>query len=114
MFKELTQAGTSILGTAQAAIYSTDDYLIGHQMQSSIRQAEKDLNTVFMRYALSREAYFRTEKVSASGDVDDSRILWDIGCRHDSAASWNPCGPYRAPPIKLWWSKSLPSAESEE
>ena len=28
---------------------------------------------------------------------DDSRILWDIGCRHDSAASWNPCGPYRAP-----------------
>ena len=69
VFKELTQAGTSILGTAQAAIYSTDDYLIGHQMQSSIRQAEKDLNTVFMRYALSREAYFRTEKVSASGDV---------------------------------------------
>ena len=27
------------------------------------------MNTVFMRYALSREAYFRTEKVSASGDV---------------------------------------------
>lgn len=97
VFKELTQAGTSILGTAQAAIYSTDDYLIGHQMQSSIRQAEKDLNTVFMRYALSREAYFRTEKVSASGDVTTAVFYGISAVVHDSAASWNPCGPYRAP-----------------
>lgn len=69
IFRELTEAGTSILSTAQAAIYATDDLLINHRMESSIGQAEKDLNTIFMRYALVREAYFRTEKVSASGDV---------------------------------------------
>ena len=27
-------------------------------------------------------------------------------------ASWNPLRPIVRPPIKLWWSKSLPSAES--
>lgn len=69
VFKELTEAGTSILGTAQAAIYSTDDFLKNHQLESFIGQAERELNTVFMRYALSREGYFRTVRVSASGDV---------------------------------------------
>lgn len=70
VFKELTEAGASILGTAQAGIYAADDYLISHGMQTSISQAEQDLNSVFLRYALSRESYFRTEKVSAAGDVE--------------------------------------------
>lgn len=69
VFRELTEAGTSILGTAQAAIYATDDYLREHRLESSIGRAEKDLNTIFMRYALSREGYFRTERISAAGDV---------------------------------------------
>lgn len=69
VFRELTEAGTSMLRTAQAAIYGTGDYLRANQMESSIGQAEKDLNAIFMRYALSREAYFRTVEVSAAGDV---------------------------------------------
>lgn len=69
VFKELTEAGTSILTTAQAGIYSAGEFLTLHGNESSIRQAEKDLNSIFMKYALTRESYFKTEKVSASGDV---------------------------------------------
>lgn len=69
VFKELTEAGTSILGTAQAGIYGADEFLTMHKMESSISQAEKDLNSIFMKYALTRESYFKMEKVSASGDV---------------------------------------------
>ena len=69
VFKELTEAGTSILGTAQAGIYAADEFLRIHKMESSVAQAEKDLNQIFMKYALSRSDYFRERKVSASGDV---------------------------------------------
>lgn len=69
VLKELTEAGASILGTSQAAIYGTDRYLEIHGLDSEIVQAEKDLNVIFLRYALSRESYFQTQKVSASGDL---------------------------------------------
>lgn len=69
VFKELTEAGMSILGTSQAGIYSADEYFQIHGMTSMIPQVEKDLNAIFMKYALSRSAYFKTEPVSASGDV---------------------------------------------
>lgn len=69
VFKELTEAGSSILGTAQAGIYGADEFLRLHRLELSVPQAEKDLNKIFMKYALSREDYFRTRQVSASGDV---------------------------------------------
>lgn len=69
VFKELTDAGSSILGTAQAAIYGTDEFLRLHLMEEEIPQAERELNAIYMKYALSRSAYFRTEQTSAAGDV---------------------------------------------
>lgn len=69
VFKELTEAGTSMLGTAQAAIYGADEYLKLHYREDLIPQAEKDLNSIFMKYALPRESFFKTERVSAAGDV---------------------------------------------
>lgn len=69
VFRELTEAGMSILGTAQAGIYGADEFLTLHNMEYSIPQAEKDLNSLFMKYALKRESGFHTEKVSAAGDV---------------------------------------------
>lgn len=69
VFKELTDAGSSILGTAQAAIYGTDEFLRLHLMEAEIPQAERELNAIYMKYALSRSAYFRTEQTSAAGDV---------------------------------------------
>lgn len=69
VFKELTGAGTSLLQTAQAGIYAADDYLTTYEMTTSIAQAERDLNEVFLRYALTRERCFSGEEVSAAGDV---------------------------------------------
>lgn len=69
VFRELTDAGASILKTAQAAIYGTDEFLDSHQMSDLIPQAERDLNSNYLEYALTREDDFDTERVSAVGDV---------------------------------------------
>ena len=53
VFKELTEAGSSLLKTAQAGIYAADDYLNAYGMTVFIAQAERDLNEVFLRYALA-------------------------------------------------------------
>ena len=69
VFKELTGAGSSLLKTAQAGIYAADDYLNAYGMTVFIAQAERDLNEVFLRYALARERCFSGEEASAAGDV---------------------------------------------
>lgn len=69
VFRELTDAGASILKTAQAAIYGTDDFLTEHQLSAFIPQAERELNSKYLKYGLTREDYFNTEKISAVGDV---------------------------------------------
>lgn len=69
VLRELTEAGASVLRTSQAGIYAADALLKEHGMELSIPEAEADLNRIFMRYALSRENYFRQERVSAAGNV---------------------------------------------
>lgn len=69
VFRELTEAGSSLLGTSQAGIYAADEYLLTYGMEVSIPKAEEDLNRIFLSYALSREVYFRKDMVSAAGDV---------------------------------------------
>lgn len=70
VFRELTEAGSSMLRTAQAGIYATDDYLASHGRAEAIPQAEEELNTIFLRYALSRGDLFRVWEVSATGQVE--------------------------------------------
>lgn len=69
VFRELTEAGTSILGTAQAGIYAADRYLYDNGLAVFVPDSEKDLNRIFLSYALDREIYFRKEIVHAGGDV---------------------------------------------
>ena len=44
-----------------------------------IPQAESDLNQMYLKYALSRSVYFKTEQVSASGDVT-TEVFYGISC----------------------------------
>lgn len=69
VFRELTEAGCSILSTAQAGIYAADEYLYGNERSVFVPKAEEDLNRIFLSYALDREVYFRKETVNAGGDV---------------------------------------------
>ena len=69
VFRELTEAGTEILKVAQAAIYGTDELLGDLGRRQMIPTAESELNRLYLKYALSRSVYFKTSKVSASGDV---------------------------------------------
>ena len=69
VFRELTEAGASLLTTSQAAIYAADDALREYGLASEIAQAEEDLNRIYIRLALQREAMFTERTVSAAGDV---------------------------------------------
>lgn len=69
VFRELTDAGAGILRTAQAAIYAADELLYESGKEELVPEAERELNSTYMKYALSRSVYFKPEKVSAAGDI---------------------------------------------
>lgn len=69
IFREMTEAGVRTLKTAQAAIYAADEWLAESEKRDKIPQAESDLNSLYLKYALNREVYFRDQKVSAAGNM---------------------------------------------
>ena len=69
VFRELAESGSSVLGTSQAAIYAADECLNLQGAAEQISVAERDLNRIFLKYAMNREALYRKKTVSAAGDV---------------------------------------------
>ena len=69
VFRELADAGTQILKTAQAAVYAADELCSRMGRETQIPSAEADINSMYLKYALNRSVYFRTEEVSAVGEV---------------------------------------------
>ena len=70
VFRELTEAGSSTLGTAQAGIYAADHYLYTNGLSVFVPEAEEELNRIFLSYALDRSKYFDKNMVSAVGAVE--------------------------------------------
>ncbi|RGZ01861.1 ABC transporter permease [Clostridium sp. AM58-1XD] len=69
VLREITEAGTRTLKTAQAAIYAADEWLTVSGKQDMIKQTEGDLNRLYLKYALDREIYFKGHMISAAGDL---------------------------------------------
>ena len=69
VFRELAESGSSMLGTSQAAIYAANECLNIQGVPEQIPMSEQDLNRIFLKYAMNREALFRKKTVSAAGDV---------------------------------------------
>lgn len=70
IFRELTEAGAKILGSAQAGIYAGGELCQIYGLETSVLQLEEELNRIFLSYSLPREDYFRYFRVSATGDID--------------------------------------------
>lgn len=70
IFRELTEAGAGILGSAQAGIYAGDELCRIYGLETSVLQLESELNRIFLSYSLPREDYFRYYKLAATGDID--------------------------------------------
>lgn len=68
IFRELINAGTTDLATAQAAIYAVDDlcYVTGID---AVSEAEDYLNKKLMLYALRRNTYYGKIQFSDTGDL---------------------------------------------
>lgn len=72
IFKELADAGMTILGASQAGIYAGDELLSDYGKLENIPQAEEDLNKIYLSISLPRMDYFKKQPVQASGDVSVS------------------------------------------
>ncbi|MEY8338300.1 ABC transporter permease [Lachnospiraceae bacterium 62-35] len=69
VMREMTEAGTRTLKSAQAGIYAADAWCIREGKRELIPQTEADLNRIYLKYAMDREIYFRKNRISAAGDM---------------------------------------------
>lgn len=69
LFCAIAETGCRTLAYIQSGIYSVDDLLNSHNMSELIPEAEEDLNTYYIKYAINRGRFFEHNLVSATGNV---------------------------------------------
>lgn len=69
LFRTLLNAGVSVLGTAQAGIYTADDILFSHQMFDSVTEMEEALNKIYLSYVLERDTYFKQKEIGLTDNL---------------------------------------------
>lgn len=97
VFRELAESGSSMLGTSQAAIYAADEYLNLQGVPEQISVSEQDLNRIFLKYAMNREALFRKKTVSAAGNVSTAVFYGISGIVFLMILTGIPAAPFLAP-----------------
>ena len=97
VFRELAESGSSMLGTSQAAIYAANECLNIHGVPEQISVSEQDLNRIFLKYAMNREALFRKKTVSAAGNVSTAVFYGISGIVFLMILTGIPAAPFLAP-----------------
>ncbi|MFR5601650.1 MAG: ABC transporter permease [Lachnospiraceae bacterium] len=105
VFRALTQAGARTLAAAQAGIYAADDFLIRHGKEASAAQAEKELNQIFLGFALPRASYFKSSQVSAVGDVTVTQFYGASAAVLLLLLLGIPASPLLKPESRVWKQK---------
>lgn len=67
VFRQLAEAGTGLLQTAQAGIYAADALCRAMGEEEKIEETESYLNQAYLDYALNRQAVFKLQEVNAAG-----------------------------------------------
>ena len=97
VFRELAESGSSMLGTSQAAIYAANECLNIQGVPEQIPVSEQDLNRIFLKYAMNREALFRKKTVSAAGNVSTAVFYGISGIVFLMILTGIPAAPFLAP-----------------
>ena len=97
VFRELAESGSSMLGTSQAAIYAANKCLNIQGVPEQISVSEQDLNRIFLKYAMNREALFRKKTVSAAGNVSTAVFYGISGIVFLMILTGIPAAPFLAP-----------------
>ena len=69
LLQELSAAGASILSSAQASTYTLTDLYLSHNFMDPLESAYARLDAINLRYALSSDQLFCTNRLSVSGSV---------------------------------------------
>lgn len=68
-FRTLVNSGVTDIGAAQAGIYAVDDVCNYYKIKDGIVKSERFLNEAYFSYALDRSVYFKTDTISATGNL---------------------------------------------
>ena len=69
LFRILINSGVTDIGAAEAGIYAVDDVCNYYKIKDGVTKSEEFLNEAYFSYALDRSIYFKTETISATGDL---------------------------------------------
>jgi len=69
LFRTLVNSGVTDIGAAQAGIYAVDDVCIDYKIKDGVVKSEEFLNEAYFSYALDRSIYFKTNTISATGNL---------------------------------------------
>jgi len=69
LFRILINSGVTDIGAAEAGIYAVDDICNYYKIKDGVTKSEEFLNEAYFSYALDRSIYFKTETISATGDL---------------------------------------------
>ena len=69
LFRTLVNSGVTDIGAAQAGIYAVDDVCNYYKIKDGIVKSEEFLNEAYFSYALDRSVYFKTDTISATGNL---------------------------------------------
>ncbi len=71
LLKELLTSGSSLLLNVQAGIYTVYDVYVAKEYSSEdIKSSNKDMNNIYIKYALTREHSFNRIRVSATNNIN--------------------------------------------
>ena len=69
LFRILINSGVTDIGAAEAGIYAVDDVCNYYKIKDGVTKSEEFLNEAYFSYALDRSIYFKTETISATGNL---------------------------------------------
>ena len=69
LFRTLVNSGVTDIGAAQAGIYAVDDVCNYYKIKDGVVKSEDFLNKAYFSYALDRSVYFKTNTISATGNL---------------------------------------------
>ncbi len=69
IFCNVIDAGGHSLAYVQSGIYAVDDLLWAYNQDAAIADAENYLNDYYTRYALNRAGFFKSQVISATGNI---------------------------------------------
>lgn len=92
IFKDLTKAGATTLGSAQAGVYAVSEFMESEGMEGELEEAIEQLNKRYLELSFQREENFQNKLTSATGTLTIFQYYLSYGLILFLLLCGIPCG----------------------